>query len=363
MPLTPCFKSVRRSFAEHEINVDFIDLPPQIKPSLDEIAQPEGDEFRVLLWPCAGVPFCHRGLASEDLPGNEYCLDEIDCEEELQANLSLAIAECRRLRASVLVLPELSMTPAAEKMFAETLRSNQGDERWPILTVAGLTHRRANPDCDDADGKPFYLNESVMFGPRGEELMRHRKLTRFATGHEIRIFERDFPNGVAERILRRDSTQPARLQTMETPIGVLSQVICLDLLENDVHDAVARSAAATIFVPSLSNKTTTHANRARELMTSTGASVFVSNRALEPTWSTVDECWQVDLEAEIKNLRGLIGVPEADGLLVLEPHLLGRGASFFLVPRYRLNQVYRLVPCGRRDAKDRKLLFTPDPSG
>lgn len=77
--------------------------------------------------------------------------------------------------ATMLIFPELAFSPAMLAA-AQARLAAHGARGHPILTVAGLCHA---PHGSDGS----HLNEAVVLGPDGQELHRHRKLSRYTDEH------------------------------------------------------------------------------------------------------------------------------------------------------------------------------------
>ena len=168
--------------------------------------------------------------------------------KELQDALDAA----RRERAAVLVLPELS-TASVDLPAVQALLAANGSDDFPILTVVGLEHQRG----DEHD-----INEAVVLGPDGEIVHRHLKLTRYPAD-----------DGSKEGI--RTGTS---LQVLESPIGNLAVVICLDLFNETTEAVIAASHANVLLVPSLSSKTSAHVTAAYRYLNLNLAATIVCNR-------------------------------------------------------------------------------------
>jgi len=165
--------------------------------------------------------------------------------------LSRAVDAAKKEKAAVLILPELSMAMDDVPILRNMLSTHAYGE-FPILTIAGLEHR---PD-GDAD-----VNEALLLGPTGKVLLTHRKLTRYRRGD------------VQERI-KTGTT----ISVLESPIGNITLLICLDLFNDTVQPIVTASHANVMLVPSLSESTTAHMNAAYGYLGSNFAATMVTNR-------------------------------------------------------------------------------------
>lgn len=134
----------------------------------------------------------------------------------------------------------------------------------PILTLFGCCHRLSSQG-------DLHLNEAVLLGPDGSELHRHRKLApftdyRFGEGHPV------------GEILETGKS----LTVLESAIGNLTPLICIDLLNDDVKEVVRRSHANLFPVPSFSEETKAHRHAAITLQVRVRAGTFVCNRWTTP---------------------------------------------------------------------------------
>lgn len=117
--------------------------------------------------------------------------NERDLLNQIEQAIDTASAEC----ATMLIFPELAFSPAMLAA-AQARLAAHGAGGHPILTVAGLCHA---PHGSDGS----HLNEAVVLGPDGQELHRHRKLSRYTD-------ERGTPEHI---------TTGSTLAVLETPCG------------------------------------------------------------------------------------------------------------------------------------------------
>lgn len=173
---------------------------------------------------------------------------------------------------SVLVLPELGATePVLEAVKAKLARTPKA----PALTVVGMYHREIaeRPDFGDlaVDAEiADYVNEAVVVGPGGSELWRHRKLS-CAQGRVS-----DEPGAVE---VTEDICLGTELGVIDTPLGWLSVIICLDSFAPHSRQRLASSPASVLLVPSLSPRVLRHRDSLQHLVQELWAAAFVCNRA------------------------------------------------------------------------------------
>ncbi len=177
-------------------------------------------------------------------------------EGDLVAQATAAVEAAAEARASLLVFPELALSPVMLSAVRDRLASH-GADGHPILTVAGLCHA------------PFpsgglHVNEAVLLGPNGAEIWRHRKLRRFTDAEAVpEHIETGFTLGV-----------------IETPCGNLATPICLDVFAHEAKELLLTSHATVLLVPSLSPKVNAHETAASEFAADRSGSTFLCNRTV-----------------------------------------------------------------------------------
>lgn len=216
--------------------------------------------LKILLWPLR-CRLDYLGLdLSRPLPAF-VSLREVSNEAELVDDVCEAIATARRELATILVFPELAIPPVAEAAVVRAL-AEEPVEHNPVLTLVGRCHRPSEePELD--------VNEAVLLASDGRELHRHRKLVCFT----------DRTADCGERLATGNT-----VTVLESSIGNLVPLICLDLIDVPIRDLLARSHGNLLLVPSLSKKTTAHSDTAKDLQVRRLASSFVVNRWLDHLW-------------------------------------------------------------------------------
>ena len=229
--------------------------PLRLDPTkrIDERLRGAREDFTVLSWPFGTITY--GGLDVDDQPKYVHLYD-ITNEAEVVADALAAVEEAERRQATILLFPELSVSPGVHAAITERLGRN-GDYGFPILTVLGLCHAR-DGDTD--------VNEAVLLGPDGVELHRHRKVTCYSDSAH---------GGCGEQL-----TQGNELTILECEVGNATLLICLDLFSAQTKATVATSHATLLLVPSLSPKTSAHQSAAQDYARHLNASTFVCNRWL-----------------------------------------------------------------------------------
>lgn len=212
-------------------------------------------ELSVALWPFDHIDY--PGLNDVVAHKVEFAvLKDPRNQAELVAQATAAVDTAAEAHATLLVFPELALSPAMLDAVRARLES-RGADGHPILTVAGLCHALL-PSGD------VYVNEAVLLGPDGAEIWRHRKLARYTDDE-----------GVAEH------TQTGfTLGIVETPCGNLATPICLDVFAPAIKGLLLRSHATVLLVPSLSPKVSAHETAASEFNADRGGSTFLCNRTV-----------------------------------------------------------------------------------
>lgn len=181
---------------------------------------------------------------------------------------------------AVLLLPELAATDKVRREIAAELARQ---DHPPALTVVGLYHLPA--DSSDVDPELVgdsrvagWTNEAVVLGPTGVELWRHRKLSKAEA--ELPVKGSD---GVVRELKLGEDVQPGNcLRMVQTPVGTVAVVVCLDSFKDDVRGRLLASPADFLLVPSLSPSTHRHQNSLQELVQRQWGMAFVCNRTVLP---------------------------------------------------------------------------------
>ncbi len=177
-------------------------------------------------------------------------------ESDLVTQAMAAVEAAAEARATLLVFPELALSPAMLAAIRARLASH-GPDGHPILTVAGLCHA-------PLPSGGLHVNEAVLLGPSGDEIWRHRKLRRFTDAAAVpEHIETGFTLGV-----------------IETPCGNLATPICLDVFAHETKELLLTSHATVLLVPSLSPKVNAHQTAASEFAADRSGSTFLCNRTV-----------------------------------------------------------------------------------
>lgn len=230
------------------------------EPALRSRLGREKNRFCVMLWPLQTI-LDYPALSPGNTLSDFVSLDRIGNEEELRGEICTALATAREQEITLLLFPELAVPPETREDIRLTLETH-GPAGHPLMTLFGCCHRQL-PEGG-------VVNEAVLLGPDGTELHCHQKLAAFT---KIVTRDRALISGEPIRV-------GTRLSVLESPLGNLMPLICLDFIHQPLFQALTSSHANVFAVPSLSHTTADHRNRAEDLLRTNLASSFVSNRAL-----------------------------------------------------------------------------------
>lgn len=207
------------------------------------------DDFSVLICPlpAAKPAFENDGDAFVSLRAMEN-------EAELLPAIDAALVEAQRRKSTLLLFPELMFTPAMDAHLVAALKK-RGPLAYPLLTCVGRCHLRP-PELH-----PLELNVAAIYGPHGETLHEHRKLAPFKNRA-----------GASERL-----SCGTVITVLESAIGNLAPLICLDFIHTEVRQLLARSHASIAVVPALSETMSAHEHAAKDLQVSMLLNSFIAN--------------------------------------------------------------------------------------
>lgn len=262
-------------------------------PSVDDrLRKAAKDGLRFLCWPLR-VPLRvdESPAKSDDGQPRKLLRVTVAARDDVRrAELARAVASAREQRAAILLFPELSISHRDVAILHELLQAHDHDDH-PILTVAGVEHSPRGRS---------WINEAVILGPYGQTLRRHLKLSRYGDDDYVEQIETG-----------------TTLSVLESPIGNLATLICLDVFNRTVQSVVEASHANVLLVPSLSPSTTPHERTAYGYLASNLATTLVSNRWIDEPDSGRGKTFAV---LPGKSLTGativLRMVPDGESLLI-----------------------------------------------
>jgi len=208
-------------------------------------------EFRTICWPLS------RPLELRNGPPTHLSVTTAG-ETTAAGELQRAIDAAQQHHATFLIFPELSLSPDDLVALHGLLASRDVASDFPVLTLAGVTHQ---PSVIEG----LEVNEAVLLGADGEILHRHTKMYPFEAA-----------GGAIERL-----EVGRKLSVLESPIGNITPLICLEFFNFKVAAVLQQSHANIFLVPSLSETTGAHEITAVIYRAHNGGTTLLSNRDLE----------------------------------------------------------------------------------
>ena len=141
-----------------------------------------------------------------DHPGpNTFLAVGLKDPEARWQSVSAALDEAFRMRADIVVLPELTVSPELRLRVADWLEENV-DHPFALVAPGSFHQRRGSR----------VFNRAEMLGAFGGVVLWHHKLTRFG--------DRDMSEGIAPG---------DAIELLNTPIGLVAMPICRDFCDED----------------------------------------------------------------------------------------------------------------------------------
>ncbi len=201
------------------------------------------------------------------------------------AFLERILTRCQEERVSILVLPELRVSPAIRAALVEWLRELDGIPSLACV-VAGSWHVEENGQ---------YVNRCDTIGPRGDLLWRNDKLAEYEISADVVAKDPDYwkSKRIGEGGGREDIRRASRLAVVDTPIGRLTTAICAGFFMAPAEAVMKASGANLFFVPAMSPKTADMVTLALQLARYR-AGTFLANCAA--IGSTERSFWRVPID-------------------------------------------------------------------
>jgi predicted amidohydrolase len=228
----------------------------------------KGKRFRVRIEPLMTLGM-HASLAekvarAEAANQARMRIDAVDDSRAVIDSVLRCLAEARADEVTILVFPELCANLECQEAVLAYLRSNPPS--WPALVVLGRLHDYHS--CGDS-GRSL-RNRAILISGAGEIVHTHDK------SHPYCVWPTPL-QAQREREIAEDIDPGDEVAVLESPIGNILVLICLELFHKSVHGLVAKSHANLLLVPSFSHKTTAHQTAAKNFSALLGASTFVAN--------------------------------------------------------------------------------------
>jgi predicted amidohydrolase len=238
-----------------------------------------------------------------------YVFSGINNKEKIKPFIDRALNQCLDENVAIVVFPELTIDSNLRKYIADWLRLNNSEQRI-LMVIAGSFHFPVNGE-NGTDGK--YVNSSVAFAYDGQELWKQEKMHPFKlTEQEIKKMFENSKNGRFKEMFNKDDTEGRErieisdtLEVIESSIGRMATLICLDLIVKEKGLLVVNPGINMIFAPTMSRTLSRMVGAAREFGTNQQASVFCAN-----------SCWVISggrLENVDNKNTGFIYTPKSRG--------------------------------------------------
>lgn len=199
-------------------------------------------------------------------------------EDRITAVIQCAIKE----KTDIVILPELTVDQEGRKLIARLLREGFNRDNPSVkMVVAGSYHVCVS----EADAQ--FVNRCVVFDGYGEELpWRHDKMIpykmRASDAQKLSLFP-NFPAGIPPQTeLWEGITPGSQLQLVDTPLGRIGIMICVDFLSEQAdlcHRLAIDARCDLLFVPSMTYQTADFENAARTFSRNALAASFIANAA------------------------------------------------------------------------------------
>ena len=152
--------------------------------------------------------------------------------------------------AQVVCLPEIWNGPYDLKLFGGFAEQEDGPTAALLSGLAGrLGIYLIGGSIPERDGDAVY-NTSLVFGPTGSLIAKHRK---------VHLFDIDVENGI--RFKESDFFSAGDSFTVfDTDFGKMGVAICFDLRFPGMFQKMAKAGATLVFLPASFNMTTGHAH-------------------------------------------------------------------------------------------------------
>lgn len=239
-----------------------------LRDACRRIAKRESGKVNVYLAEFRVDPVFLSSLSADQGGGRLWCALGLDNIDAIQAEVLAHLVNARSLSADVVVFPELTLPPAIvlaaqQWLLDENCAFAEPGSHAIGWVIAGSFHAPSGPDATEA---PF--NTACAIDARGNFLpeFAHQKMTSVSLGG-ARFIE---GNQIGQHIA-----------LVETPLGLQSVLICLDLCQDGEGDRLPLSALPIdwLWVPSMSPTVKAHQARAAQLSVNHAVRIACANQA------------------------------------------------------------------------------------
>lgn len=181
--------------------------------------------------------------------------------EERALRLSKAVADAAARGVDILVAPELTVPAGARAHVMRAMQWASGAQL--ALLVPGSFHEREAIEGREPDaGETDVYNRALLVDGKGNELVAHRKLTKFGLLEE----------GFLESIALGD-----QITVLVTPIGTVAVAICKDFCDDFVGRVWEQLQPEWLLVPAYGRGASAHEAAAKRISRMVGTIVILAH--------------------------------------------------------------------------------------
>ncbi|MBF0567970.1 MAG: hypothetical protein HQK95_03800 [Nitrospirae bacterium] len=161
----------------------------------------------------------------------------------IEANINNIMSDAVRSKADILIFPELTIDSASLSFIEAWLKEHNTYSNIKLV-IAGSAH------CQESDSRT--TNKAVMLDYQGNKLWEHRKKKNFYLKASEMSDEMQKDLKLKDKVdlhERLDTTYPFSL--LDTPIGRMATMICLDYLEETLRGIFGHVKCGFLWVPSM----------------------------------------------------------------------------------------------------------------
>ena len=212
------------------------------------------------------VPFCFSGISSPSRIKMKKLITEI-------------LAECKNKNTDIVIFPELTVDNDILHTISQWLLYYNKEKIIKII-IAGSFHF----ESEKMEKQPIKFpleNRCAILSYNGEILWQHTKLQIFKLIADNLKKNPDFSkiNNIPEDVneLPEHIGIGNKLQIIDSPIGRIVVLICLDFLEPDINYILTQTYSNLIFIPAMTKSIDPFKDYSDKLSLDCNAIVFLSN--------------------------------------------------------------------------------------
>lgn len=189
------------------------------------------------------------------------------------------LINCRKKNTDIIILPELTVNMDILTTISQWLFHNN-KKKIIKMVIAGSFHfepvNKENKVIDFSNE-----NRCTVLSYNGEILWEHTKLHKFnfINSNLVKISnfkkEHKIPDDITE--MPEHIGIGDTIKIIDTPIGRIVILICLDFLESNIHSILFNTFSNCVFIPAMSQSLDVFKNYAGKLTLDCNAMIFCSN--------------------------------------------------------------------------------------